>query len=120
MATSKIEKPCISGTVIAESTGNKTIAQHLSVLAPAYSALNGSQRRNLVILLGNEIYRIVNIGDRGIFSCSVISGSTAAIIALIFDSGGPTCYQCDIKTSGVTIRDLTNESLNKTVQLAYL
>ncbi len=121
MATSTINNPHVPGTVIAESTGNKTYANHLIALYSTYSALSQKERQRTAIVIGDDVYRAV--GTRTIAAFSNTSGNTAestiGIVSIRISSTSAQITVWDITTSGISKTSKGSETLNGTVQLVY-
>lgn len=122
MATSKINNPHVPGSVIAESSGNKTRAQHLSALYSAYNALSQDERKRCaVVMASSDVYRIFDTGSTPAFS--LVTGAfsqTSLTFDIIRISDSTANYtRWTINTSGATVADKSGESLNSTVKLVY-
>lgn len=116
MATSTIKNPHVPGSVIAESTGNKTISQHLAVLKTAYNALSAEERNLCSVIFGDEIYRVNTNRNAGSFYR--VTGNSSSLYILIITLGTtPSMVQWTVKTSGNTLDDYSSDSSNVTVQL---
>lgn len=115
MATSKIKNPHVPYTVLAESTGAKTYAQHLTALKSAYDALSTEEKASSAIISRGLIHHANNLSS-GEFT--FIAGDTVSIyVETLQISSNPKAVGWSIKTTGNTSSDMGSETLNTPIKL---
>lgn len=115
MATSKINNTHVPYTVLAESTGAKTYAQHLTALKSAYDALSTEEKASSAIISRSLIHHANNFST-GEFT--FIAGDTTSIyVETLQISSNPKAVGWSIKTTGNTLHDMGSETLNTPMQL---
>lgn len=121
MATSKIKNPHVPGSVLAESTGNKTYANHFKALYSAYAALNQAKKQICAIVIGDDIYRtqITSTPYGFVKVMGNISTTELNIEVIRIQSEDANFTRWKLTTSGITRTSLGTESYNGTVQLVY-
>ena len=113
--------------VIASSSGNKLIHEHLSVLRTAYDNLAGWRKYGrLAIIEGDStLYRLQDRDVRGYFTCTKYRDTDIVGIYAIklFGDSTATCKLSgfEIDSNGtITFRKYTTEYSNTTWQLAFI
>lgn len=117
MANSTIKNPHVPGSVLAESTGNKTYAQHLAALYSAYSALSTDEKLIAIVKVGNTIYR--NISTNSTMFIYAQPGASKCDIESVILGSSAKCHRWTMNTSGITHTEYSSDTFNGTVQLLY-
>lgn len=116
MAISKINNPHVPYIVLAESTGAKTYAQHLTALKSAYDALSTEEKASSAIISRGLMHHANNLSSTGEFT--FIAGDTTSIyVETLQISSNPKAVGWSIKTTGNTLSDMGSETLNTPMQL---
>ena len=120
MATSKINNPHVPGSVLAESTGTKTYAEHISAILSAFRALDTSHKMRCAIVIDeNRVYRVMDAKTNPAFT-RITGGTPKLYIGQIYvTNNGVQLLTWELSTSGITLTDASSDSINTTVKLVY-
>ena len=121
MAISTIKNPHVPGSVLAESTGNKTYAEHILAIYPYYKALTTKERQMTAIVFGDNIYRNFITSDNAGFTRinGDLSTNNLSIGVLRANNTNASLTEWTINTSNVSKTGSGSDSYNGTVQLVY-
>lgn len=114
---STIKNPHVPGSVLAESTGNKTLAQHFSALYSTFNALSEAEKQLTAIVMSGNVYKYSSKNSSTFVT--IVADSTKVIIGYIQLKSSPSINLCTIKASGTTFADSTSDTYDGTVQLVY-
>lgn len=120
MATSTIKNPHVPGSVLAESTGNKTYTQHLTALYSVYTSLSAEQKKICSIVIDNRVFHIMNADNTATFTRLTevnVTPPKLYIGMIFFSSGNPKYMNWEISASGNTATEISETSYNGTLQL---